>query len=68
MLYTLGDFIHNLKEQDIEAENIQSDKALEAINECLPRNLLIARIHQEEKEGDSIMDAFKLREKYDQRS
>lgn len=44
MLYTLGDFIENLKRQELDQADIQSDEALEAINECLPRNLLIARL------------------------
>ncbi len=62
MIYTVGDFIKNLKEQGVEAENIQDEKSLEAINECLPRNLMVARLFREEKD-ESMMDAHKFRER-----
>jgi hypothetical protein len=62
VIYTVGDFIHNLKGQGVEAENMQSDKAVEAINECLPRNLMVTRLFREEKD-ESIMDAHKFRER-----
>jgi hypothetical protein len=36
--------------------NIQSDEALELINESLPRNMMVARLFLEETTGESITD------------
>ena len=57
MEYTLRDFITNLENCGNAGNiNIQSDEALELINECLPRNMMVKKIFREDKEGDSILD------------
>jgi hypothetical protein len=64
-VYTLGDFKELLSkriaEDGAEGVNVQSDQALELLNECLPRNLMLTRLFHEMKEGESIMDALPLR-------
>ena len=64
-VYTLGDFKHRLSESiatdKAEGANMQSDQALELLNECLPRNLMLKRLFHEEKEGESIMDTLPVR-------
>ena len=61
---TLGKFkellARRIAEEKAGTINIQSDQALELINECLPRNLMLKRIFHEDKEGESIMDTQKL--------
>jgi len=63
-VYTLGDFKHRLSESiasdKAEGVNMQSDQALELINECLPRNQMLKRLFHEEKDGESIMDTLPL--------
>ena len=61
MEYSLGEFIRDLNnkckyEQGLRETNIQNDLALETINECLPRNMMVKKIFLEEKEGESVMD------------
>jgi len=57
MEYTLRDFITNLEHCGNAGDiNMQSDKALELINECLPRNMMVKKIFHEKREGDSILD------------
>jgi hypothetical protein len=57
MLYTVGDFVHNLAQrQGIDQLNIQSDDALEMLNECLPRNMMAKKLFKEEPEEESISD------------
>lgn len=65
MLYSLGDFRRNLEahyNHDLRAldkVNIQSHGALEAINECLPRNMMVKKIFQEKEDTESILDVKK---------
>lgn len=61
MVYSVGDFVSNLQEalkaeQRLGLVNMQSDEALEQINQRLPRNMMLKKIFLEEKEGDSILD------------
>ena len=53
MSYTLKDFIRNLTEQlkanmSLIDADMQSDEAIEALNQCLPRNMIIARVPKKE--------------------
>lgn len=64
MLYTLGEFGANLQRQfksfkGLKDRNMQSDEALELLNELLPRNIMAKKLFPEEKEGDSILDVRK---------
>ena len=36
--------------------NIQSDEALELMNECLPRNMMVKKLFVEELKAQSILD------------
>lgn len=61
MLYTLGDFAKNLGKElrsnkGLGDINIQSDEALELLNELLPRNMMTRKMFLEDKEGESISD------------
>jgi hypothetical protein len=56
VIYRLADFIYNLEQQGMGELNIQSDEALELINESLPRNMMVARLFLEETTGESITD------------
>ena len=60
-VFTLGDFkellARRIAEDNAGSVNMQSDQAMELLNECLPRNLMLKRIFCEEKEGESIMDS-----------
>jgi len=60
-VYTLGDFKEMLARRIAEdragAVNMQSDQALELLNECLPRNMMVKKLFLEDKEGESILDA-----------
>jgi hypothetical protein len=64
-VYTLGDFKELLSKRiaddGAEGVNIQGDQALELLNECLPRNLMLKCLFHEEKEGESIMDTLPVR-------
>jgi len=45
MKYTIGDFARNLlSEANADKIDLQSDEALELLNEYLPRNLMVKRI------------------------
>jgi hypothetical protein len=60
-VFTLRDFkellARRIAEDNAGSVNMQSDQAMELLNECLPRNLMLKRIFREEKEGESIMDS-----------
>lgn len=58
MVYTLGDFIANLRREcpNPSDVNMQSDEALEHINACLPRNMMVKKLFLEERAGKSILD------------
>ena len=57
MLYTVGDFVRKLTQRDgIDRLNIQSDEALEMLNECLPHNIMAKKLFKEEPEEESISD------------
>ena len=61
MKYTIGDFIRNLQsEANIDKIDLQSDEALELLNEYLPRNLMVRRILPEQ---ENIFDSYKMRAK-----
>jgi len=64
-VYTLRDFKELLSKRiaddGAEGVNIQGDQALELLNECLPRNLMVKRLFNEMKEGESIMDTLPVR-------
>ncbi|MFB0559509.1 MAG: hypothetical protein ACETVS_03135, partial [Dehalococcoidales bacterium] len=55
-VFSLGEFnkllAKRIAEDKAEGINMQSDQALELINECLPRNLMVKRLFHEEKEGE----------------
>ena len=63
-VYTIGDFIRELSWKYrhewvlMEKVNIQSDEALEMLNRCLPRNLIVQKIFREDEKGISIIDVF----------
>ncbi len=63
-VYTLGDFRRELERQyrhDLRAMNkvnIQSDEALDMLNRCLPRNLMVKKLFHEDEEGVSVMDCL----------
>lgn len=59
MEYRLADFIYSLEQEGVGELNIQSEDALEIINRCLPRNMMIKKLFLEEKESDSILDVIK---------
>lgn len=63
-VFTLGEFkellARRIAEETAGTVNMQSDQAMELINECLPRNMMLKRLFHEEKEGESIMDTKKL--------
>lgn len=64
MLYTLGEFGANLQRRfkyskGLKDCNIQSDEALEVLNELLPRNMMVKKIFLEKKERESILDVKK---------
>ncbi len=64
MLYTLGDFASNLESElksnkGLGDANIQSDEALELLNELLPRNMMAKKLFLEEKEIESVLDVKK---------
>ncbi len=40
----------------VDRINIQSDEALELLNECLPRNMMVKKLFLEEAELQSILD------------
>jgi hypothetical protein len=48
----LADFIYSLESEGMGLLDMQSDEALEVINQCLPKNMLIARIPTKEKDND----------------
>jgi len=61
MLYTLGDFASNLESElksnkGLSDTNMQSDEALELLNELLPRNMMVQKIFLEKEETESILD------------
>jgi len=61
MLYTLGEFGANLQRRfkyfkGLKDCNIQSDEALELLNELLPRNMMAKKLFLEEKETESVFD------------
>lgn len=59
MRYTIADFIQNLQgEARIDKIDLQTDEALELLNEWLPRNLMVKRILPER---DNIFDSLKMR-------
>jgi hypothetical protein len=47
----LADFIYCLESQGMGLIDMQSDEAVELINQCLPPNMLIARIPPKEKDN-----------------
>lgn len=61
-IYTLGDFVRELLElygydtKSLDEVNIQSDEALESLNRCLPRNLMVRKLFTEDEEGMSVLD------------
>ncbi len=64
MLYTLGDFASNLESElrsnkGLRDSNIQSDEALELLNELLPRNMMVKKIFVEKEDTESILDVKK---------
>lgn len=64
MLYTLGDFASNLESEfksnkGLSDANIQSDEALELLNELLPRNMMAKKLFLEDKESKSVLDVKK---------
>lgn len=64
MLYTLGDFASNLESElksnkGLSDANMQSDEALELLNELLPRNMMAKKLFLEKKERESILDVKK---------
>lgn len=64
MLYTLGEFGANLQRRfkyfkGLKDCNIQSDEALEVLNELLPRNMMVQKIFLEKEEKESIFDVKK---------
>lgn len=64
MLYTLGDFASNLESElksnkGLSDTNIQSDEALEVLNELLPRNMMAKKLFLEKKEIESVLDVKK---------
>ena len=61
MRYTIGDFARNLlSEANADKIDLQSDEALELLNEYLPRNLMVRRILPER---ESNFDSYKMRAK-----
>ena len=61
MRYTIGDFARNLlSEANADKIDLQSDEALELLNECLPRNLMVRRILPERENN---FDSYKMRAK-----
>lgn len=64
MLYTLGDLATNLESElrsnkGLHDTNIQSDEALELLNELLPRNMMVKKLFVEEEATESILDVKK---------
>jgi hypothetical protein len=49
----LADFIYCLESEEMGLVDMQSDEALELINQCLPRNMLIAKIPIQEGKNDT---------------
>jgi len=47
----LADFIYCLESQGMGLLDMQSDEATELINQCLPRNMIIARIPPEDADN-----------------
>ena len=61
MRYTIGDFARNLlSEANVDKIDLQSDEALELLNEYLPRNLMVKRILPERENN---FDSHKMRAK-----
>ncbi len=61
MRYTIADFARNLlSEANADNIDLQSDEALELLNECLPRNLMVRRILPERENN---FDSYKMRAK-----
>ena len=61
MRYTIADFARNLlNEANADKIDLQSDEALELLNECLPRNLMVRRILPERENN---FDSYKMRAK-----
>ena len=61
MRYTIADFARNLlSEANADKIDLQSDEALELLNECLPRNLMVRRILPERENN---FDSYKMRAK-----
>ena len=61
MRYTIGDFARNLlSEANADKIDLQSDEALELLNEYLPRNLMVRRILPERENN---FDSYKMRAK-----
>lgn len=49
MTYSLREFITNLEASTLgkpDKVDMQSDEAIDAINDCLPRNMLLARMFE----------------------
>ena len=59
MEYRLADFIYRLEQMGLGLLNMQSEEAIEAINECLSRNMMLKKLFLEKKESDSILDVIK---------
>jgi len=61
MRYTIADFARNLlSEANADKIDLQSDEALELLNEYLPRNLMVRRILPERENN---FDSYKMRAK-----
>ena len=59
MRYTIADFARNLlSEANADKIDLQSDEALELLNEYLPRNLMVRHILPER---ENIFDSYKMR-------
>ena len=60
-VYTLSDFkellARRIAKERLGETNMQSDEALELLNEILPRNMMVRKLFREDDEALSIMDA-----------